>query len=311
MTPNNPNNPRISIIILNWNGLKDTEECLQSLQRVVYPNYEVLVVDNGSKGDDAKILTQKYGNYISIIQNKANLGFAAGNNVALEKVLAEKKSKYVLLLNNDTIVDPELLSKLVKSAEYDDKIGIVGPAIYYYDKPTEIHSLGGVVNYHNSHFVGRSRRGEKYDPQQELHYYSGCCMLIRGSVLDEVGLFDPIYFYYNEDIDLGYRICQAGYKIIANPQAKIWHKEGESVGGNIRNHFTAFYEERNRLIFVKKHWGLLGQIAFVPLHFTRLMTTLLKNFSSEKKLIVSRIKGTFYGLFNPNKHKFGLTKKTS
>jgi len=113
--------PKVSIIILNWNGLKDTIECLESLKKITYPNYEVIVVDNDSKGNDADILEERYKNYIRVIRNKENLGFAGGNNVAIRQVLKEEKSDYILLLNNDTIVEPNFLEELIKIALQDEK----------------------------------------------------------------------------------------------------------------------------------------------------------------------------------------------
>src|SRR3989338_5442408 len=127
--------PRVSVIILNWNGLDDTIECLESLKKITYPNYEVILVDNASSGDDVAQLRKKFGKYIKIIQNDKNYGFAEGNNIAIRKVMKENKSKYVLLLNNDTVVDAKFLDELVKTGESDPKVGIVGPIIYnYYTK---------------------------------------------------------------------------------------------------------------------------------------------------------------------------------
>jgi len=134
--------PKVSIIILNWNGLKDTIECLESLKKITYPNYEVIVVDNDSKGNDADILEERYKNYIRVIRNKENLGFAGGNNVAIRQVLKEEKSDYILLLNNDTIVEPNFLEELIKIALQDEKIAIIGSVIadHYIKKITFTNS---------------------------------------------------------------------------------------------------------------------------------------------------------------------------
>src|SRR3989344_4022189 len=164
--------PRVSIIILNWNGVNDTIECLDSLKEITYPNYEIIIVDNGSKWDDVKILSKKFGKYIRIIKNDKNYGFAEGNNIAIRKVMEENKSKYVLLLNNDTVVDKKFLDELVKTGESDEKIGIVGPIIYnYYTK--EIDFAGGKINW----WLARPYQIKK-EEREYTDFITGCCMLI-------------------------------------------------------------------------------------------------------------------------------------
>jgi GT2 family glycosyltransferase len=138
--------PKVSIIILNWNGLEDTSECLESLKKVTYANYETIVVDNGSDGDDVKILREKFGDYIHVINNDNNYGFAEGNNIGMRYVLS-RGTDYVLLLNNDTTVAPEFLVEMIQVGESDEKIGVLGPMIYLYDKPNVIWEAGGRINW--------------------------------------------------------------------------------------------------------------------------------------------------------------------
>ena len=125
--------PRVSVVILNLNGLEHTLECLESLKKITYPNYDVIVVDNASNGDDVKILREKSGDYVHIIENDKNYGFAEGSNIGMRYALRTFCPAYLLLLNNDTVVAPDFLDELVKVAESSDEIGIVGPKIYYYD----------------------------------------------------------------------------------------------------------------------------------------------------------------------------------
>ena len=121
--------PKVAIVILNWNGLADTLECLDSLQKIVYPNYVVVVIDNGSNGNDAEIIKKKFGDFVFVIEEEKNLGFAGGCNEGIRWAL-HSGAKYVLLLNNDTVVDPNFLIELVNVAQNDPQIGIVGPKVY-------------------------------------------------------------------------------------------------------------------------------------------------------------------------------------
>ena len=148
------NYPKVSIIILNWNGLEDTIECLESLKKITHPNYEVIVVDNGSEGNDAQMLQERFGDYIHIIRNDKNYGFAGGANIGMRYVLNNSAADYVLLLNNDTVVDPEFLTELVKVAEADPAIGITGGKIYYYDNPGQLQFVWGRIGLR----AGRDRK---------------------------------------------------------------------------------------------------------------------------------------------------------
>ena len=135
-------NPKVSIIILNWNSLDDTVHCLESLEKITYPNYDIIVVDNGSKGNDAEILREKFKGYIHIIENDKNYGFPEGCNIGMRYALKNSAPDYILLLNNDTTVAPDFLAEMVKIAESDPLIGIAGPKIYFYHEPYKIQSVG-------------------------------------------------------------------------------------------------------------------------------------------------------------------------
>jgi hypothetical protein len=136
--------PKVSIIVLNWNGLEDTIECLESLRKITYPNYGVIVVDNGSEGNDVEVLKEKFGDYIHIIENDRNYGTAEGYNIGMRHAFESLASEYILLLNNDTVVDADFLIELVTVAERNGHIGMVGPVIYDYYDPTRVRSAGGL-----------------------------------------------------------------------------------------------------------------------------------------------------------------------
>ena len=256
--------PKVAIIILNWNGKEDTIECLESLKHITYPNYEILLVDNGSTDGSVECFRERYPG-MEIIENGENLGFAEGNNVGIRRVMDEG-ADYVLLLNNDTVVDPEFLGELVKVAEGDERIGIVGPKIYYYNEPHKIHYGGGKINW----WIGRPYHclidtiEEDCDLKSEVEdveFITGCCMLLNGQIGNNI-FFDEKYFAYFEDADLCVRLQQNGYKLVYNPESKIWHKISRSSGKH--STFYNYYFGRNRILFMRKHAHFVNKIFFYP-----------------------------------------------
>lgn len=217
--------PRVSIIILNWNGLDDTLECLESLTRITYPNYEVIVVDNGSEGNDVEVLQARFGGYVQMIVNDKNYGFSEGNNIGMRHAL-QAEVEYILLLNNDTTVAPDFLSELVKVGESDSAIGLLGPKAYFYHEPDVIWFAGGKISL----LSRTSNRGYRqvdrgqYDKVDNVDFISGSCMLIKRRALESVGLLDAAYFFAFEDVDLSLRSLRAGFRNVFVPSSRIWHK---------------------------------------------------------------------------------------
>jgi GT2 family glycosyltransferase len=215
--------PKVSIIILNWNGLADTIECLESLKKITYPNYEVIVVDNASSGDDVKVLGERYGDYIHIIQNDRNYGFARGNNVGIRYAL-DKGTDYVLLLNNDTVVAPDFLDEMVKVAESDERIGIVCPKMYLYSQPDKVHFDGAVkVSLWWGTLTDRLKPGDER-PVIDTEFATGAAMLVRRRTLEQIGLLPEEYFFGIEDIDYSLRALRHNFKIVVARKATVWHK---------------------------------------------------------------------------------------
>jgi len=204
------NLPKVSIIILNWNGLEDTIECLESLKKITYPNYGIIVVDNGSSGNDVQVLRERYQDYIRIIQNEENYGFAKGNNVGIRYAL-DKGVDYVLVLNNDTVVAPTFLDELVSCCEKDHKVGAVGPKLYYYDNPARVQ----LPELYEK--VG--------DAPADMETLSGVAFLVGRDVWEQVGLLDEVFYpAYCEDRDFFERLKEHGYIIVCVPASKVYHK---------------------------------------------------------------------------------------
>ena len=254
--------PTVSIIILNWNGLEDTIECLESLRNIAYPSYNVVVVDNGSEGDDVRILREKFGDFIHVIENDKNYGFAEGANIGMRYALANLCPDFFLLLNNDTVVDPNFLGKLIDVALTDRKIGILGPKIYYYDAPDRVWFAGGNINYWLGRLwhrgIGQIDSGH-FNDISDVDFISGCCMLVSRDVLSNVGLLDSTFFFGTEDYDISIRATRNGFRVLFVPDAKIWHKIGRSTGrtGRKPTPFLAYCYVRNHFILMEKHWSRL------------------------------------------------------
>lgn len=229
-------NPKVSVIILNWNGLEDTIECLESLRNIDYPNYEVIVVDNASDGDDAQELKNKFGSYLKVIQNDKNYGCGEGFNTGIRYALAHSNPSYIMIMNNDIVVAPDFMSELVKIAETEEQIGIVGPKIYYYDykgRNDVIWSAGGRIRRWSLKIhrqIGENDNDlPKYQKTTDRDWISGAVMLFKSQITEKVGLLNPWYFLGHEDIEFCLKARRYNYRIVYVPNSRVWHKVGASA----------------------------------------------------------------------------------
>jgi GT2 family glycosyltransferase len=246
--------PTVWIVVLNWNRPQDTVQCISSLQQVEYPACRILVIDNGSTDDSVELFRALPG--IELLVHDRNLGFAAGNNGGIQYALAHG-AEYVLLLNNDTTVSPSLISKLVDVAEADRQIGIVGPVIYYADRPEEVWFAG--MRFRHSLYVVRRGLHLASSPGsvEDVDFVSGCGMLVRSETWRRVGLFDPRFFMYYEDLDLCIRAKKAGYRVVCATGAEMWHALSASTGGP-DSPLKQYYQVKSTFLFCQKHThGLL------------------------------------------------------
>jgi GT2 family glycosyltransferase len=268
--------PSVVTIVLNWNGIADTRECLNSVRAAAYPENHVLVVDNGSKKDEAGALESEYGGFIEMIRLPENRGFAGGMNVGIKRAL-ELVPDYLLLLNNDVVVDPSFLSKLVDQAKRLPKLAAACPKTYFYSEPRMIYSTGGRVNIWRgvAKQVGRGQEDHgQFEKVARRDYADGMCMLIPRSAIEKVGLLDEQYFAYWEETDWCWRAREAGLRCYYVPQSRIWHKAQRSRSPNARFHYLY---RRNALLFVRKRGTplqvatALGMHLFVygPLYFAQ------------------------------------------
>lgn len=257
--------PAVYTVILNWNGLDDTRECLNSLRSVSYPNNRVVVVDNASQQDEAAAIESEFGDFVHVLRSETNRGFAGGVNVGIRYAL-KRGADYVLLLNNDTVVHPGFLSALVEAAEALRDVAAVCPKVYFHHRPDVIYSTGGRVSLWKgvARQIGRGQidRGQ-FDEIDVRDYADGVCMLVPRRALERVGLFDEEYFLYWEETDWCVRARREGLVSYYVPPARIWHKAERSRSPDARFHYLY---RRNALLFVRKRGGALRLASALLMH---------------------------------------------
>jgi GT2 family glycosyltransferase len=250
----NNNSPKISTIILNWNGLEDTIECIESLERLTYPNYEIIVVDNGSTDGSQEAIVKRFPE-VALLQNPENLGFAAGHGKGIRYASGE----YIAFLNNDTIVDPRWLDELIKPfLTTNQRIGATNSTTISYRNRDEVQYGGnGTIN-----IFGQVRASDRVEYGiRETHTISGESFMMKKEVIDDLEEFlCHEYFAYYEDIDLSWRLINKGYKLIYSPKSIVYHKGGMTSRKisdrkrvyDVRNKYLTFYRNLSnaRLLLV-------------------------------------------------------------
>lgn len=259
---------KVIILVLNWNGMVDTLACLASLAHLDYHDYEVVVVDNGST-DGPVTAVQEYFPEVVIIENEENMGFAGGNNAGLRYAL-ERDADYTLLLNNDTELAPDFLRRLVNAAETDPAVGIAGPTIYYHEQPDVIWSAGGAIDWRRgeTRMIGLNEQdiGQFGLEPRAVDFVTGCALLAKRAVIEQVGLLDERFFAYYEEAEWCVRAQRAGFQIRHVPQARVWHKI--PLDARDSSPSVHYYMVRNQLLFLKatgapwRAWGcvLIGHL---------------------------------------------------
>lgn len=262
--------PSVGIVILNWNKADETINCLDSLSNLSYPNQKVILVDNGST-DDSIEKFQEYDPGLEILETGTNLGYAEGNNFGIRHCLVSKPD-YIFVVNNDVRVASDSLDLLVAEAEKNVDAAFLGPKVYHLEDPETIQSAGVEFDY-----LWRSKQrgldqveNGKYSSVEEVDAVIGAALLIRCEYLDHIGLLDPDYFLYREDIDWCLRARNLGYKVLVVPQARIWHR-GHKVRDNDLPRIT-YYLSRNSLMLISRHRG--GFFRFLMLLARYLLTAI-------------------------------------
>jgi GT2 family glycosyltransferase len=259
--------PHVSIILLNWNQPEFTLDCLKSLEKVDYPAFDVIVVDNGSKDGSPAQIRQAFPD-VTLIENPTNLGFAGGNNVGVKRALANG-ADYLLLLNNDTEVAPNLLRSLVDVGESDPRIGALGPKIYYFDHQNVIWSGGGAVDRFGEPKHLRENQVDTGQPDrvEDVDYVTGCAFMVKRAVVEKVGALDDRFFIYFEETEWCSRIKRAGFRIVYAPQARMWHKISMVQRTTSRRYL--YLMTRNRLLYLRLTGAKPAMIALAVIDLLR------------------------------------------
>jgi GT2 family glycosyltransferase len=253
----------LSIILVNYRGAADTAECVRSLRLSSYRSFEIFIVENGSGDRSADILAHECPEAMLLV-NDVNLGFAGGNNVGIRRAL-DGEYRYILLLNNDTVVEPDTLKELIQTAEHDTRIGIVGPKIRYFDRPDTLWFAGGYFNPDSG--FGRHAGIDKidtgaFDTETRCDFVSGCCLLARREVFENVGLLAQEYFAYYEDADFCMRAERAGYTVVYQPKSVLYHKVNRSTSWD--SPLYLYFNLRNKIIFLRRNSRPLLWFPYVP-----------------------------------------------
>jgi len=255
-----PDRPLVYVIVLTLNGREVITETLDTIRAMTYPNFKVVVVDNGSTDGTREFLKRDYP-WLTLIENGANLGVTGGRNVGMRYAL-EHGAAWIHHIDNDVKVHPELLTETMKAAAADPSIGILGAKIFYYAKPETLWYAGGKVNYWTgmvSHRGLRTVDRGQYDRCEDTDYVVGCSFCISAKLLGAVGLFDPIFNpFYTEDSDMCARALRAGFRVLYVPTAKLWHRVSTSSGGIITPKRMTLKIEYNLIYFTRYarwyHW---------------------------------------------------------
>lgn len=287
--------PLVSVVVLNWNGLEDTKICLEYIKKQTYKNIEIIVVDNGS--NDGSVQYLKTLNDIKLVVNEKNKGFTGGHIVGLSYAQGE----FILLLNNDAVMEPDLVKRALKNFD-DERVAVVGGKAYRWNEENplldernefysyqRIDSISAEAIFYNG----------DYGVPEEVNNVSGSCVMVRRSIIDQVGYLEDRFFAYYEESDLFARIKRAGYKIIYDPRVEIWHKIGASSERKSSS-FMYYMLFRNRFFFAIRNFQnkFLGRFL---LHYTKFaIKSLLKIVLSRGDPVINRsfTKAFFYNLIH-------------
>jgi hypothetical protein len=246
--------PSIYIILLNWNGYQDTIECLRSLQQVHHRGRcSILVVDNGSDNDSVQRL-RTFDPTLAIEQSPHNIGFAAGNNLGIRHALY-RKFDWVFLLNNDTVVKPDLLDALRAAIQQQPKARVLGAKIYRYHDPHRIDHLGAFWNPSIGEFESPAQGclddGVNFETMQPVDTVCGAAIAIHREVFLTIGFLEPRFFLFWEETDFCFRARRAGFPVWTAPQVRVWHKVSSSFTGG-KPHMHYFWW-RSRLLWIERN----------------------------------------------------------
>jgi GT2 family glycosyltransferase len=291
----------VAVVLVNWNGAADTLATLASLDRAEGAGaLRVVVVDNGSADDSvARLKRERPG--LDVVETGANLGFAGGNRVGIERALADPRVRWLLLLNTDVEVAPGFLPPLLAACA-DPAVGAAGPKIFYFAPPDRLWAAGGRLRIRETVTVeiGRGEPdGPRYDRAADVTYLTTCCLLIPRDAVERVGVLDPVYFINVDDADWCRRALDAGYRLRYVPASRIWHKVAAATGGGYTPAKT-FHTARSNAIYVRRHGGAGGLAAFLAANLMALPAAWLRELPrGNTRAVHAKARGLLAGLREP------------
>jgi GT2 family glycosyltransferase len=271
--------PELSIIIVNYNQKKDTIECIQSLINAGAGYNQIIVVDNASTDGSIEAIYERYRDNIQIIHSNINKGYPYALNLGIPKAL-ENGAEWVLMINNDTIVDKDLINQLNIARQTHPEFSIISPIILYYNNPDLIWYLGYRILPGTLIGYG-SYRGRKFTynlPEyKSVDLFHGCAMMVNRDVFNKIGLFDESQLIYGDDADFSIRAKQAGFKGAVATRAKLWHKVSATMGQ--QNPKTRYLKIRNTVLFYRKYAHGLTKIIMQIFTLFRCLIIMLRDIS--------------------------------
>lgn len=291
---------KVGIILVNYNGTEDTIECIKSIEESSYKNYKIVVVDNKSLLENLSDLQTfvAQNDNVKLIKSENNLGFAGGNNIGIEFAIDTLNVDYVLLLNNDTLIEKNTIDELLKPFDEEQGCGIVGAKILYYPDIDRIWYAGGKINWKtftSLHYGEGEIDNGKYDNLSKVDFITGCVMMIKRQVIDDVGYLPEEYFMYYEDMDYCIATSEKNYSLYYNPKAIVYHKVSASSGGE-DSPFSIKYGTRNRIYFMKKYKNKVTKTCFLGAKMYFYITRLIKVIINIFTLKFQNNKAIFLGL---------------
>ena len=245
--------PKVIVLILSYNGKHLLEEAISSYLANDYPNFEIAVIDNGSKDGTLEFVNKKFSN-VKVVRTEKNFGYSGGLNLGLDFAFNNNSADYVLVSNNDVNADRKVLSELVKVAEKDVKIGFITGKVYYYDNPNVLQTVGmkqDPVRWNGGHIGNKEEDLGQYDEICERYFADDIYTLVSKKLYEETGGYDTKFFLQSEQYDWQARAKKLGFKIMYTPYAKLWHKDSMTIGKT--SALKAYYDARNPMLVILLH----------------------------------------------------------
>jgi GT2 family glycosyltransferase len=253
----------VACVIVNWNQAQLTQQCVGSVVSGEHVPPWIIVVDNGSQGDPGELAREVHPETI-VLRNRCNLGFAGGANSGIEHAL-KLGAEAVLIVNNDAVVARTCVAELIAALGQDDRLAAVGAKTLTQERPPRIHTAYGILTFHGT-LVQQQGWFEpdisKFNEFAHVDYISGCAMLLRRAALERVGLLDPAFFAYHEDLDWCMRARRAGYRVAYVPSALVYHRMHASTGGGGYFSPITYLSARNSILVVRKNAARAEQLKF-------------------------------------------------